>query len=178
MYFSPGQNKFYPGALRRRYEAAGDWPSDAMAVPESLYVTYSNAPPGKRRVVIDGLPAWDDVPPLSIEAQREVCAELIRAAFKNAITQPVDAAALQWNGGMESALAIDGAVRLVELAGGTAVELFDSNNDGHIVSIATGQQIAAAIAADFQVKFAHKQQLLRDITTADETQLQTVVWSI
>ena len=52
---------FYPDALRAIYEAAGSWPSDAVPCDDATFAAYAGtAPPGTKRSVVAGLPAWVD----------------------------------------------------------------------------------------------------------------------
>lgn len=74
-----------------------------------------------------------------------------------------------WNGGMDSALAIDGAVRLAENAGLTQISLYDSTNAERVVDIATGKSIAAAIGAEYQRLFGIKQTCMAQLDGVDLT---------
>lgn len=107
---------------------------------------------------------------------RDDAANSVRSAFAQSSKLPVPANGTEWSGGMDSALAIDGAVRLAEQMGQTTIDLFDYENNAVAVDIETGRSIAAAVAADYQSKLAKKQQLLRDITSASADQLNTLVW--
>lgn len=68
-HWSLSRLAFYPTALRTDYEAAGSWPSDAVAVEDETFATFSGAPPhGKQRGFnADGLPAWVDLPPPTMD---------------------------------------------------------------------------------------------------------------
>lgn len=102
----------------------------------------------------------------------------IKSSFSESIATAVAANATTWNGGMDSALALDGAVRIAEQLGATTVTLFDSNNDEHVVDIATGKAITAAVGVDYQTKFAQKQQLMRAIASAStEAEIAAITWS-
>ena len=58
-YFSPSTFGFYPVVLKAVYETAQSFPSDAVLVDDSVFVTYSAMPPaGKTRGSVDGAPAW------------------------------------------------------------------------------------------------------------------------
>ncbi|HDG1698187.1 TPA: phage tail protein [Kluyvera ascorbata] len=60
--FSAISNAFYPLVLQSIYEAAGTWPSDGVEVEESVYDEFTaEAPAGKTRGVVNGMPAWVDV---------------------------------------------------------------------------------------------------------------------
>lgn len=68
--FSPGQNKFFPVQLKPDYEVAGTWPTDGIGVSYEVYLQFTASPPeGKVRVVVNGLPAWGDIPAPTHEQQ-------------------------------------------------------------------------------------------------------------
>ncbi|WP_373963346.1 tail fiber assembly protein [Kosakonia sacchari] len=84
--YSPSRNLFYDADLERGYSDSGIWPSDAIEVSETTFLSYTGLPPeGKRRLSDnDGLPCWGDLPGLTqqeqvaiAEAQRQ---ELINQA--------------------------------------------------------------------------------------------------
>ena len=92
----------------------------------------------------------------------------LRTQFGEAYLEPVTLPdGSVWNGGMNSALSIDGAVRMAENAGLTSITLYDNSNDEHVVDIATGKNIAAAIGAAYQTKFALKQTLFKQLDSID-----------
>ncbi|WP_025138071.1 tail fiber assembly protein [Achromobacter sp. DH1f] len=69
-FYSASANAFFPDGLRADYERSGTWPSDAVAVPDALYMQFGcgEVPHGKIRVSgSDGMPMWGDVPPLTPE---------------------------------------------------------------------------------------------------------------
>ncbi|HAT7555759.1 TPA: tail fiber assembly protein [Citrobacter freundii] len=76
--FSPSTRGFYPEPMREIYEQAASLPPDTIVVSEDVRNTYNNTPPsGKCMIVVDGLPAWGDIPPPShdelikvVEAER------------------------------------------------------------------------------------------------------------
>lgn len=66
--FSATTNHFYPVAMIDSYKASGTLPDDTIDIEDSIAIEFLAAPPtGKRRGVINGLPAWVDIPPLSHE---------------------------------------------------------------------------------------------------------------
>jgi hypothetical protein len=58
--WSATNNAFYPYAFQSDYLAAGSWPTDAVAVDNSVYAEYGQATPpaGSIRGVVDGQPGW------------------------------------------------------------------------------------------------------------------------
>ncbi|MEB0359547.1 tail fiber assembly protein [Citrobacter freundii] len=72
--FSPSTRGFYPEPMRKIYEQAASLPYDTVVVSEDVRNTYNDTPPpGKCLIVVDGLPAWGDIPPPSHD-------EMIKAA--------------------------------------------------------------------------------------------------
>jgi hypothetical protein len=120
---------------------------------------------------------WDgksfSEPPLSIEELEELLGtkkDSIREQAETAYETPVTLSdGSVWNGGMDSALAIDGAVRLAENAGLTQISLYDSTNAERVVDIATGKSIAAAVGAEYQRLFGIKQKCMVQLDGIDLT---------
>ncbi len=62
--WSAKKNQFLPVSLQDSYVAAGSWPDDTVDISDELAATFMETPPaGKNRGVVDGMPAWLDVPP-------------------------------------------------------------------------------------------------------------------
>ncbi|WP_410738598.1 tail fiber assembly protein [Citrobacter freundii] len=71
-YYSQTKNAFYHESKRERYNLAGTWPDDAVAIDELIYTRFAatDVPEGKMRVAgADGMPAWADIPPPTHEEQ-------------------------------------------------------------------------------------------------------------
>lgn len=63
-FFSPTTLLFYASEFRDAYEAAGNWPADAIEVNAAVFQEFSQAPPtGKMRGYLAGAIAWVDLPP-------------------------------------------------------------------------------------------------------------------
>ncbi|EFN9929941.1 tail fiber assembly protein [Enterobacter roggenkampii] len=66
--FSASENMFYSKLDEPSCERAGTWPEDAVDVDDDVFLMFSGTPPiGKRRGVVNGMPAWVDVPPPTTE---------------------------------------------------------------------------------------------------------------
>ncbi|WP_349680079.1 hypothetical protein, partial [Neptuniibacter sp. UBA6509] len=137
-YCSQATQGFYPAHLKKRYELADTWPSDAVKISESQYKEMKNAlTSGGQKFTINE----SNEPVLSsvftqedlFKFEKIKVSDSIRASFVDAIHAPVPVSDAAWNGGMESALSIDGAVRLAEQAGATEITLFDYENTEHLV---------------------------------------------
>ncbi|TFH85274.1 hypothetical protein EQG41_18345 [Billgrantia azerbaijanica] len=86
------------------------------------------------------------------------------AAYRQSVTLPDGTI---WNGGIDAAIKIDGAVRLAENAGLTEVTLYDIDNAEHVMTIADGKAVASAIASEYQRKLAAKQAAFRELGAID-----------
>ena len=85
--WSAKNNSFFPGAALAEYELNGWDLSDVIDVDTALFVEFTRFNPGKHRVVgIDGLPAWEDDLPLTVD-------ELIAQAVAKKNSLLADAAA-------------------------------------------------------------------------------------
>ncbi|EPT4026527.1 tail fiber assembly protein [Enterobacter roggenkampii] len=79
--WSAKNNAFFPVAALAEYELNGWDLSDAIDVETSLFVEFTRFNPGKHRIVgNDGLPAWEDDLPLTVD---ELIAQA--AAKKNSL---------------------------------------------------------------------------------------------
>ncbi|SEG20071.1 hypothetical protein SAMN05444390_1011652 [Marinobacterium lutimaris] len=64
-------------------------------------------------------------------------------------------------------MAINGEVQLQEFDGATTVTLFDINNDPHTLTLAEGKAVAAAVGAEYRIRFAAKQAAMRALADVD-----------
>ncbi|CFY09510.1 phage tail fiber assembly protein [Salmonella enterica subsp. enterica serovar Typhi] len=62
--FSADKNAFFPVELKIAYQESGEWPDDGIEIDDTVAAEFmKEAPEGKYRGVIDGMPAWIDIPP-------------------------------------------------------------------------------------------------------------------
>jgi len=93
----------------------------------------------------------------------------IRSWFKSVESSPVtDQNGITWNGGFDSALAIDGEVRIAELAGIDVANIYDINNDQHNMSLSDARMVAVAVASQWKTLFARKQLYMKLVDMAAE----------
>lgn len=110
-------------------------------------------------------------------AKKDIKRNEIRTAFEAVEDDPVTVNAIEWNGGYDSALKLDGAKRMAELSGLSNVVFYDVNNVAHTLTIAEANPIITAVGSAYQTHFAHKQDLMIAIdnaTTLEE--LDGIVW--
>lgn len=90
-YFSPTTLGFYPEHWKSDGSFTDEsWPSDAVLITEDESITYwkQSAPEAKQLGVVDGRPAWVDMPPLSSE-QEKALADQQKALLLNAATAKI-----------------------------------------------------------------------------------------
>ena len=60
--FSADKNAFFPVELKIAYQESGEWPDDGIEIDDTVAAEFmKEAPEGKYRGVIDGMPAWIDI---------------------------------------------------------------------------------------------------------------------
>ena len=101
----------------------------------------------------------------------------IQRAFDVESNKPVDVNDILYNGGFDSALKLDGAKRMVEIAGLTEVTFYDVANKSNVLSIDGATNIILTIGAKYQVDFGKYQDLkvLIDSKLKVST-VESIVW--
>ena len=95
-----------------------------------------------------------DLPSAKIKRKAKMASK-----FNTISIEPVPVNGITYNGGFDSALKLDGAKRLVELAGGTEVTFYDIDNKPNVLSIADATTVILTISAKVQTDFGHLQDL-------------------
>ena len=94
-YFSPSRNIFYFGDSKDSYIKTGAWADDSKIIDDEVVKAFTSLPPeGKMRGVIDGAPAWIDIPPLTHE-QLVLQAEQHRQALIDEAMQSINVVQLK-----------------------------------------------------------------------------------
>ena len=66
--YSAKNNAFYLSEHESIYRNSGTWPEDATSIETKLAEDFMKIPRGKQRIAgNDGMPAWADVPPPTID---------------------------------------------------------------------------------------------------------------
>lgn len=86
--YSAKNNAFFLSDSKDLYKAEGTWPDDVVSVSVEVFSEFSGVPPeGKIRVAgKNGLPEWQDIPPLTPEQ----IIMLAEAEKKRRINQAID----------------------------------------------------------------------------------------
>lgn len=113
-----------------------------------------------------GLVANFAAPILSLSQMKAQQQNAIRTAFDADSILPVSALGITWDGGFDSALKLDGAKRLAELAGLSNVTFYSSGNVGYALTIADAAQVVLAVSFAYQTAFARKQEAMVAIDAA------------
>lgn len=97
--------------------------------------------------------------------------------FNEVSVEPVIVNSITYNGGFDSALKLDGAKRLAELAKLTEVVFFDTSNQPHTLTIAEANFVILSISVKYQTDFAKVQgkKVLIDSKTKVST-VKAVSW--
>lgn len=102
----------------------------------------------------------------------------LRESFIAAASAPVtDANGIEWNCGMSSALAINGAIQLAQNAGATTVDLWDYENAKHSLTIAEAQSVAAVVGGAYQTAYQNWQTKREAVNGAKtQTAVKAITW--
>ncbi|WP_323851463.1 tail fiber assembly protein [Xenorhabdus szentirmaii] len=88
--YSAKTNSFYPIAWKQRYVEAESWPDDGVEISEEIFNDFGETPAGKMRVAgADGLPAWGDIPPPTLEELQQIAESQKRQLLRTA-TEDID----------------------------------------------------------------------------------------
>ena len=113
-------------------------------------------------------------PPLpSLEELKATKLAQLETAFQNKVKEPILDADnnCSWVGGSESAMLIDDAIRLAQQKGSPTVDLYDSTDKLHTLSVADAQKVWILVAEASQTLYAKKIAKANEIksaTTVDE----------
>ncbi|CAG9001769.1 MAG: hypothetical protein CENE_03796 [Candidatus Celerinatantimonas neptuna] len=81
MIFSASTCGFYPECLKKNYDVANTWPSDAIVIDNDVFLKFSAAPPsGKKRGADEnGMPCWIDLPEQTVKQKQATKAAMVRS---------------------------------------------------------------------------------------------------
>lgn len=100
----------------------------------------------------------------------------IKNAFESNSNLPVLVSGVYWNGGFDSAIKLDAAMRLSQAAGQSNVSFFDINNLPHVLSFTDALIIVITVAGNYQYNLAKKQQLTVAIDSATIDTISSITW--
>lgn len=152
-------------------------PASAIDVTDAVFMELSQNHAKKYEPATEIVS--DYVPPFDVAASLNTKRGEIRAAFNTAAILPVtDEGGTAWSGGYDSALKLDAAKRMAEMAGLAQVSLFDAANVEHVLSLSDAEVVILTVGADYQAKFSHKQALMTAVDTLPNTAAQSDVDAI
>ncbi|MFO6426417.1 tail fiber assembly protein [Escherichia coli] len=94
--FSADKNPSSLWRLKSLIRNSGEWPDDGIEIDDTVAAEFmKEAPEGKYRGVIDGMPSWIDIPPPTHEEQI-AAAELKKQQFINQVNEYINSK--QWPG--------------------------------------------------------------------------------
>ena len=123
---------------------------------------------------------WTPSSLLSLEELKTTKLAQLETTFQEKAKEPIPDTSnnCSWSGGSESAMLIDGAIRLAQQkaaatnsTGTVTVNLYDSASEMHTLSIADAQKVDALVANAFQTLYAKKAAIakaIKNATTIDD----------
>ena len=120
------------------------------------------------KAVSDFIVSWTP-PSLTAEQLFDITRERIRSLARDAFQEPVEVDGLMWRGGQDSAQSIFNAVNMAEYSGLSEIQLRDASRKPHTYQLDAAKGIAAAIGADYQLKWQAEEQALLDLAEIDLT---------
>jgi len=112
----------------------------------------------KKEVTLNESLISDEIKRLELKkAKVDKKQELINM-FKVESEKPVLVSSINYNGGFDSALKLDGAKRLAELAGLNSVVFFDISDEPHTLTIPEANNVILAVSAKYQIDFTKLQE--------------------
>ena len=125
-------------------------------------------------------PTPPSVPTLTLDEAKAQDLARLETYFQEKVKQPIldPANSCSWPGGSETALLIDGAIRLAQQKGATTVDLYDTIGKVHTLAITDAQKVSVLVADAFQSLYAKKMAIAEAIntaTTVDEVKKVAIV---
>lgn len=153
-------------------------PAEAIEVDDDTFFATINEQDGIWTLTPSGIVKMP-FPAPSLESLKLAKQSEIREAYEAHTLNPVDALGATWDGGFDSAIKLDAAKRLSEAAGAPGVTFFDSENNAHDLSFADALTVCIAVAVEFQVALAAKQNYFLQIRAAtNENELESITWEL
>lgn len=132
----------------------------------------------KLRLALSNVVGGLDYLPTELDKLRITQKDLVRDAYETYAVQPVTTPHGVFDGGFDSAIKLDAAMRLNQAAGLDSVNFFDSENSKHELDFDQALLVTIIVAGSFQKALAHKQKLFKDIEDCNnEHDMRTIVWS-
>lgn len=91
----------------------------------------------------------------------------IKNSAQSMFKEPVLVGGVLWRGGQDSAQSIANAISMIELLGGTTIELRDASRKSYTYPLNEAKQVAAGIGISYQTKWQAEEQALADLDAID-----------
>lgn len=170
---------FVSGILSSRYDSeihGENIPAEAIAVDDELFFRTINEQDGVWSLVGDDIVKRPFPTKTLAEAKAEKLDEIRRAYELDTVT-PVVALGVTWDGGFDSAIKLDAAMRLSQAAGAPGVRFYDTSNIGHDLDFTASLEVCIAVAVAFQIALGKKQALFTEVNAAKtKTQVEAISW--
>lgn len=115
-------------------------------------------------------------PPKTIDELRTLKQYEIRKSFEENSNANVLALGFYWNGGFDSAIKLDAAMRLSQAANQSSVVFFDVDNNRHTLNFSDALTIVITVAGTYQYTLAKKQELMVAVSTSTLETIGNISW--
>lgn len=170
---------FTAGILAARYTTdihGENIPAEAIGVSDELFNRTINENDGIWTLVGDEI-VKKPFPAISLAELKANKLNEIRTAYDATTIAPVDALGITWDGGFDSAIKLDAAMRLSQAAGAPGVRFYDTSNVGHDLDFVASLQVCIAVAVAYQTSLGKKQTLFAEVDAAKtKTQVEAISW--
>jgi hypothetical protein len=155
--------KFYKNTQNEVYAYESDGSQDAFIKPNLTLISEEVANQLRN-------------PPKSLAELKLIKEFEIRNGYVKDSDAPVLVSGIYWNGGFDSAIKLDAAMRLSQAAQQPSVTFFDIDNLPHNLSYPDALVIVVSVASLYQLVLKRKQDLFKLISNATLDTIKDITW--
>jgi len=128
-------------------------PVDAVEITDEQWQEFIDNPNTRKwNSVTQSVEAYEA--PFDLLKSKDIKCREIRTAFNESVNQAIiDGSGVLWDAGYDSALKLDAAKRMAELAGLTSVVFYDALNAAHTLALSEASNVILLIGSNYQDKF-------------------------
>ena len=115
-------------------------------------------------------------PPKTLAELKLLKEREIKEKFEIESNGQVSALGFNWNGGFDSAIKLDAAMRLSQAASQPSIVFFDIGNVPHLLGYSDALTVVISVAGAYQVCLAKKQDLFVKISKSTLSNINTITW--
>lgn len=114
---------------------------------------------------------------ISLEELKQLKKAEIESKFIEDSLSSVSVLGFNWNGGFDSAIKFDAAMRLSQASGQSSVAYFDINNIEHVLAFQQALQVTINVAGVYQFKVSKRNAKLKQIESAtSQSEVNNITW--